>query len=195
MQQVAQQPTLASRPSLEDLVKQLATNNLQFQQRTEASIQTLQTHIGQLDSSLSHIQSQGSSSLTSQTIPNPKSHVSAITLRSGKELQAQKHDVTDSIDKSEATYTTEPSSVHSAPIPLPFPNNLSDAMRYPSEEHSVFHLDTLDNTIDDMQDELLTELLQDKGNEFESTCSALFVQYLSSICPVLVQYITEQIVH
>jgi hypothetical protein len=32
-----------SGPSLEDLVKQMAANNLQFQQRTDSSIQTLQT--------------------------------------------------------------------------------------------------------------------------------------------------------
>jgi hypothetical protein len=50
-------------PSLEDLVKQLAVNNLQFQQRTKSSIQTLQTQIGQLATSMNAMQSQGSNQL------------------------------------------------------------------------------------------------------------------------------------
>ncbi|XP_050919228.1 uncharacterized protein LOC127136747 [Lathyrus oleraceus] len=61
-----------SRPSLEDLVKQLAVNNLQFQQRTESSIQTLQTQIGQLTTSMNDMQSQGSNQLPAQAVVNPK---------------------------------------------------------------------------------------------------------------------------
>ena len=47
-----------SEPTLEDLVKQLETNNLQFQQRTETTIQNLNTQIGQLTSSLSQLSKQ-----------------------------------------------------------------------------------------------------------------------------------------
>ncbi|GAU10914.1 hypothetical protein TSUD_426930, partial [Trifolium subterraneum] len=75
-----------SGPSLEDLVKQMAANNLQFQQRTDSSIQTLQTQIGQLATSMNAMQqAQGSNQLPAQTVVNPNvpnSNVSAISLRS-----------------------------------------------------------------------------------------------------------------
>ncbi|XXG68556.1 hypothetical protein AAC387_Pa06g1614 [Persea americana] len=74
-------------PTLEDLMKQMATNNIQFQQRTEASIQSLETQIGQLASTLSQLQNQGSGQLPSQTIPNPKGNVSPIMLRSRKTVE------------------------------------------------------------------------------------------------------------
>jgi hypothetical protein len=46
----------------------------------------MQTQIGQLASSLSQLQSQGSGQMPSQTIPNPKGNVSVITLRNGKQV-------------------------------------------------------------------------------------------------------------
>ena len=52
-----------SGPSLEDLVKQMAVNNLQFQQRTDSSIQTLHTQMGQLATQINTMQSQGSNQL------------------------------------------------------------------------------------------------------------------------------------
>ncbi|RDY13523.1 hypothetical protein CR513_01544, partial [Mucuna pruriens] len=84
-------------PSLEDLMKQLATSslelqqfvspsNMQFQQNMTATIQDLKTQIGQLANTVSQLQSTGSSNLPSQTIPNPRGNVNAVTLRSGKEL-------------------------------------------------------------------------------------------------------------
>ncbi|XP_050877709.1 uncharacterized protein LOC127081499 [Lathyrus oleraceus] len=77
-----------SGPSLEDLVKQMVVNNLQFQQRTDSSIQTLQTQIGQLATSMNAMQqAQGANQLPSQTVVNrkgPNANVSAISLRSGK---------------------------------------------------------------------------------------------------------------
>ncbi|RDX72366.1 hypothetical protein CR513_48166, partial [Mucuna pruriens] len=60
--------------SLEDLVKQMTTSNIQFQQNVTATIQDLQMHIRQL-----------------ATIVNqfPQAYMSVITLRSGKELPQQ----------------------------------------------------------------------------------------------------------
>ena len=52
MQQQQANATPKSEPSLEDMMKQLVTNNLQFQQRTDATIQNLETQIGQLASSM-----------------------------------------------------------------------------------------------------------------------------------------------
>ena len=81
-----QQPTVAVpkfEPSLEDLMKQMATNNMQFQQNVQSSIQDMQTQIEQLAITVNQLQSQGSGLLPSQLVVNPK-NVSAITLRSGK---------------------------------------------------------------------------------------------------------------
>ncbi|XP_058732739.1 uncharacterized protein LOC131604308, partial [Vicia villosa] len=79
-----------SGPSLEDLVKQMAVNNLQFQQRTDTSIQTLTTQMGQLATQINNMQAQGSNQLPAQTVVNPNgnANVSAISLRSEK-LQKQ----------------------------------------------------------------------------------------------------------
>ena len=54
----------------------MATSNIRFQQRTEASIQNLQTQIGQLATIVSELKSQGSGQLSSQTVSNPRSNVS-----------------------------------------------------------------------------------------------------------------------
>ncbi|XP_039050452.1 uncharacterized protein LOC120191588 [Hibiscus syriacus] len=71
--------------SLEEIVKSLETNTQQFQQETRTSIQNLENQMSQLASSVNRLESQGK--LPSQTIVNPKQNVSAITLRSGKELK------------------------------------------------------------------------------------------------------------
>ena len=66
----------------------MAVNNLQFQQRTDSSIQTLHTQMGQLATQMNAMQSQGSNQLPAQTVANPNggpnANVSAISLRSGK---------------------------------------------------------------------------------------------------------------
>ncbi|XP_052180113.1 uncharacterized protein LOC127793306 [Diospyros lotus] len=54
------QPPPKSEPSLDDIVKQLAANTLQFQQRTETTIQNLETQIGQLASNINELRSQDS---------------------------------------------------------------------------------------------------------------------------------------
>ncbi|RDX73114.1 hypothetical protein CR513_47318, partial [Mucuna pruriens] len=83
--------------SLEDLMKQLATsnlefqqsmssNNMQFQQNVTATIQDLKTQIGQLANIVSQLQSTELSNLPSQTIPNLRGNGSVVTLRSEKEL-------------------------------------------------------------------------------------------------------------
>ncbi|XP_024986583.1 uncharacterized protein LOC112521826 [Cynara cardunculus var. scolymus] len=74
--------------SLEDIVKSLAANTLQIQQKTEASIQNLGAQMTQLATSVSRLQSQGK--FPSQTETNPKQNVSAIFLRNGKELEEPK---------------------------------------------------------------------------------------------------------
>ncbi|XP_050889008.1 uncharacterized protein LOC127094191 [Lathyrus oleraceus] len=98
-----------SGPSLEDLVKQMAVNNLQFQQRTDASIQTLNTQMGLLATQINNMQAQGSNQLPFQTIVNPKgpnANVSAISLRSKKVTEPAPEK-----NKKILEVTPEPSSV------------------------------------------------------------------------------------
>lgn len=73
-------------PSLEDLVKQMAIQNLQFQQRIDSTIHNLGTQIGQLATSICQIHIQRSTQLPAQPVVNSivNANVSAITLRSGK---------------------------------------------------------------------------------------------------------------
>jgi len=87
-QQYLQQGASSTEPSLEDLMKQMATNNIQFQKNVNASIQDLQTQIGQLATTVNQLKSQGSGQIPSQPLINPKGNVSSITLRSGRELVA-----------------------------------------------------------------------------------------------------------
>ncbi|XP_027364535.1 uncharacterized protein LOC113871636 [Abrus precatorius] len=121
----------SSEPSLADLVKQMATSSVQFQQRTEASIQNLQTQIGQLATTVNELKSQGSGNLSSQSVSNPR-NVSAITLRSGKQHEdpnaAAEKSTSAEIDATEEQ--PEPSNKrdnsHSEPnISLPFPNRVT----------------------------------------------------------------------
>ncbi|XP_031116536.1 uncharacterized protein LOC116020198 [Ipomoea triloba] len=81
--------------NLEDIVKSLATNTLQFQQETQqfqqetrssiqetrASIQNLERHVGQLATTVNRLEAQSSRNLPSQTVVNPKENVSAISVR------------------------------------------------------------------------------------------------------------------
>ncbi|XP_042405185.1 uncharacterized protein LOC121995530 [Zingiber officinale] len=60
---------------LEELMQQILQQQLNQERQ-----------IGQLASSINQIQAQGSSQLPSQTIPNPKGNVSALTLRSGRKI-------------------------------------------------------------------------------------------------------------
>ncbi|XP_052736704.1 uncharacterized protein LOC128197896 [Vigna angularis] len=86
------QPSTSSEPSLEELVRQMTMQNLQFQkdnmqfqQETRASIQNLTNQMGQMATQINQAQSQNSDKLPSQTVQNPR-NVSAITLRSGKQI-------------------------------------------------------------------------------------------------------------
>ena len=57
---------------------------MQFQQKTDATIQDIRTQISQLTSFVSELKAQNSGFLPSQTIMNLRDNVSAITLRSGR---------------------------------------------------------------------------------------------------------------
>ncbi|XP_051138981.1 uncharacterized protein LOC127256816 [Andrographis paniculata] len=104
--QPPQAPTSNSNPSLEDLVKSMATSTLQFQQEIKSTVNKLQGQINQVSEEVKHLRERGKwpaqpepnpanvSAITicSDTMiecssrPNPR-NTSAITLRSGKELE------------------------------------------------------------------------------------------------------------
>ena len=96
-------------------MKQMATCTIQFQQNGSATIQDLQTQIGQLVTTVNLLQQQGSGNILAQPIINTKGNGSVITLRSGKQLPKPTN-VGAKIDDSAKT--------NFAPkqIPLPFPS-------------------------------------------------------------------------
>ncbi|RDX90235.1 hypothetical protein CR513_27924, partial [Mucuna pruriens] len=61
-------------------------SSMQFQQNLNARVQDLKIQVGQLATSVSQLQSAGFGNIPSQTIPNPKGGVSAVTWQSGREL-------------------------------------------------------------------------------------------------------------
>ncbi|XP_062080578.1 uncharacterized protein LOC133785345 [Humulus lupulus] len=76
-------PPPSAKPSIEDLINALATNTLQFQQTTQASIKSLENEVGQLAASYNRLEAHLSNKFPSQLEMNPKENASAITLRSG----------------------------------------------------------------------------------------------------------------
>jgi hypothetical protein len=83
----------SSNDDLREMMKTLASNivTLQqnvmfFQQETRSSIHNLEKQMGQVASSVGKLEAQINGKLPSQTL-NPKKNVSAIMLRSGKELE------------------------------------------------------------------------------------------------------------
>ncbi|XP_057444357.1 uncharacterized protein LOC130736557 [Lotus japonicus] len=123
MQQQANNPTApqSKESSLEDMLKQMTSQNMQFQQDTRSSIQNLTNQIGQMATSINQLQSQNSDKLPSQTVVNPR-NVSAITLRSGKQIDAD-HGPEPEPEPEKETETTAIRTFHVQPpsIPLPFP--------------------------------------------------------------------------
>jgi len=79
-------PAPSSSTSLEELVRMMTLQNMQFQHETRASIQSLTNQVGQMATQLNQARAQNSNKLPSQTVENPR-NVIAITLRSGKNIE------------------------------------------------------------------------------------------------------------
>ncbi|XP_051148226.1 uncharacterized protein LOC127263245 [Andrographis paniculata] len=84
-QQFAQPPPPPSKSntSLEEMMKTMAANTIQFQQDTRASIQNLESRVEQIAADLRHVKERETGKWPSQPERNPK-NVSAMTLRTGK---------------------------------------------------------------------------------------------------------------
>ncbi|XP_071920785.1 uncharacterized protein [Coffea arabica] len=82
----SQRSSSNSGSSLEDLVKSLATTTTQLHQEIKADKKDQETRISQLATAINRLESHVYEKLPSQPEVNPK-NVSAMTLRSGKELE------------------------------------------------------------------------------------------------------------
>ncbi|KAF1892883.1 hypothetical protein Lal_00043240, partial [Lupinus albus] len=119
-------------PSLEELVRQMAMQNMQLQQETrasiqrqESSIQNLTTQMGQMATSLNTLQSHNSDKLPTQTVLNPRNanrlkclHLEQILLKRNKSVLVENENTT------RETHANQPSpSAAQQPfsIPLLFP--------------------------------------------------------------------------
>ncbi|KAH9782757.1 hypothetical protein KPL71_009045 [Citrus sinensis] len=129
--------------SLEEIVKSLATNAQQFQQATTASIQNLENQMSQLATTVSRLESQVLGRLPSQSEVNPKQNVSAVILRSGKELQEPNKKVTkhveDELEKNELmpeSQDAQPTRAKPLPIviPPPFPSRFEKSKKEEQEK-------------------------------------------------------------
>ncbi|XP_061345242.1 uncharacterized protein LOC133291077 [Gastrolobium bilobum] len=127
----------------------MATSNLQFQQRTESTIQNLQTRIGQLATSISQVQPQNSSSfIPSQIVPNPKgnANVSVISLKSGKQLnEPQQATVEDELALEKNKTAQEKKKFDNEPefsVPLPFPQRAINSRKLAEIAQEKEMLDT-----------------------------------------------------
>ncbi|KAK8634075.1 hypothetical protein V6N13_014904 [Hibiscus sabdariffa] len=82
---------------------------VQSQTRTDSRFQEIEKQVSLLAKTVSRLESQGK--LPSQTEPNPKENVSAITLRSGTvvepPVQKQKEKPTNPVSQEESGATTE----------------------------------------------------------------------------------------
>ncbi|XP_073137545.1 uncharacterized protein [Henckelia pumila] len=108
------------------------------EQETRASIQHLNTQVGQLATTINRLEAQNSNSLPSQTMLNPKKNGSAITLRSGRELkvheevmqeQVQNEDVKESkVEENELNHEDTPRGSEYKPV-APFPLALKESRK------------------------------------------------------------------
>ncbi|RDX96883.1 hypothetical protein CR513_20409, partial [Mucuna pruriens] len=114
-QQQQRVPTQGNPPPLEDLMKQLTTSNLKFQQFVSSSNMHIQQN------------SAGSSNLPSTTIPNPRGNAIVVTLKTGKELpqptlqQLWRSVVADSEPNVDSQSRPEKT------VPMPFPTRTVSA--------------------------------------------------------------------
>ncbi|RDX93810.1 hypothetical protein CR513_23878, partial [Mucuna pruriens] len=102
---------------------------MQFQQNMTATIQDLQTQIGQLADT-----STGSGNLPSQTIPNPRGNGSVVTLRSEKELSQPALQQLLRLAEADSKPNANSQSWQDKTIPLSFPTRTISARKPESDE-------------------------------------------------------------
>ncbi|KAG8483725.1 hypothetical protein CXB51_023547 [Gossypium anomalum] len=126
--------------SLEAVVERLAADTAKYQQRTDASIQELTNQVSKLSMAVNRLESQGK--LPSQTEPNPRHNVSAITLRSGKVLEpilgtSRAHNAGRNEKKLDTKAPAESAPQKSFAVPPPFPGRLVQCKKEQDEKEII----------------------------------------------------------
>ena len=110
----------------------------QFQQETKASMLNLENQMSQLATTMGKLENQNSGRLPSQPEVNPKQNVSAITLRSGKELKepvkrgtkfAGEDDIEKEMELPPANTSATSQTKSPLVIPPPFPSRLAKSKK------------------------------------------------------------------
>nr|XP_027088481.1 uncharacterized protein LOC113709825 [Coffea arabica] len=149
-------PPPSSGPSLEEMMKQMMTTMaqnqqmmttmVQNQQRTDSEMQDIRNQISQMATTINRLDSQNQGKLPSQPELNPK-NVSAMTLRSGKEIQGPEpvipkdkdeekiENELEREDSSGADLKVLPDPIITAKTnPPPFPNRLEKSKKQDKEK-------------------------------------------------------------
>lgn len=133
---------LSSNDDLREMMKTLASNIvtlqqnvMSFQQETRSSIHNLEKQMGQVASSVGKLEAQMNGKLPSQAL-NPIKNVSAIMLRSGKELEEKR---SKQIEMEEEKYIeTELSTKKEHPPPSKIKTSTNTAKVTPHSMNSSF---------------------------------------------------------
>ncbi|RDX70780.1 hypothetical protein CR513_49934, partial [Mucuna pruriens] len=134
-QQQQRVPIQGNSPSLEDLMKQLATNNLEFQQSVSSSnMQFQQNMTATIQDLKTQLHSTGSKNLPSQTILNPRGNANVVTLRSGKELPQPTLQQLPRSTEADSEPNADLQSRPETTVPLPFPSRTTSARKPKSDE-------------------------------------------------------------
>ena len=88
----------------------LTNSNSQFQNDTKNHLKSIENQFSQLATTVGRLEAQGSGKLPSQIVVIPNENVSAISLRSGRQLDKRARKEVDkdlSLEKDEATTSRE----------------------------------------------------------------------------------------
>ncbi|XP_074298219.1 uncharacterized protein LOC141629046 [Silene latifolia] len=152
-------PPPSGQMSTEDMIRALVTSQatlqaivIQNQKENKASIQNIETQLGQMATTINRLEAKDSNVLPSQTVVNPK-NVSAISLRNGRQLvEAEKvkrkdkepviHEVEEEIvikEGEEASIFKEkeqiPSSIPEMEPEVPFPDALKGTHHFEHDKN------------------------------------------------------------
>ncbi|XP_026452381.1 uncharacterized protein LOC113352829 [Papaver somniferum] len=80
--------------SLEEMMKAMMQKqntilqqNTQYQKKNDATVKDLQLQMGQITTDVNSLKAQASTKLPSQPFVNPREHINAVTLRSGRQVE------------------------------------------------------------------------------------------------------------
>ncbi|XP_021757046.1 uncharacterized protein LOC110722108 isoform X4 [Chenopodium quinoa] len=120
--------------SLEEIVKAMADNTLHFHQETRSGLKNLENQVSQLANTVGKLQAQNSNKIPSQPERNPKENTSAISLRSGKQLEVLEKSKSEVLEEEQETIVPgkneQPSEV--SDVVSSKTNHFSSSVPFPS---------------------------------------------------------------